>query len=80
MTVQITMLGAYLGMALILAAFALETRGKLSSKASTYLWLMAIGQILLGTRAFLTEEWPFVALSVVWAGFAFASIIRPSSA
>mgnify|MGYP003992182961 FL=1 len=77
---ETTMYGAYLGMALILAAFALETRGKISSRAPAYLWIMAIGQILLGIRAGVTQEWPFVALSIVWAGFAFYAIFFPNSA
>ena len=77
---ETTMYGAYLGMALILAAFALETRGKISSRAPAYLWIMAIGQILLGIRAGVTQEWPFVALSIVWVGFAFYAIFFPNSA
>ena len=47
---------AYLGMALILSAFLLETRDLLDSKSPTYLWMMAGGAALLAIRAYLIDE------------------------
>ena len=41
-----TMAGAYIGMFMVLAAFAAETRGAISSRSIIYLVLMAIGEIL----------------------------------
>ena len=57
---------AYLGMALILTAFLLETRNFLNSKSPTYLWMMAGGAGLLAIRAYLIDEWAFFILEAVW--------------
>ena len=61
---------AYLGMALILTAFLLETRDFLNSKSPTYLWMMAGGAGLLAIRAYLIDEWAFFILEAVWLGAA----------
>ena len=61
---------AYLGMALILTAFLLETRDILNSKSSSYLWMMAGGAGLLAIRAYLIDEWAFFILEAVWFGAA----------
>ena len=61
---------AYLGMALILTAFLLETRNFLNSKSPTYLWMMAGGAGLLAIRAYLIDEWALFILDAVWFGAA----------
>ena len=48
------MIGAYIGMFMVLAAFAAETRNIMSSRSLTYLLLMAIGEALLTLRAYVT--------------------------
>ena len=65
---------AYLGMALILSAFLLETRDLLDSKSPTYLWMMAAGAALLAIRAYLIDEWAFFILEAVWFGAAVMGI------
>ena len=72
-----TMIGAYVGMFMVLAAFAAETRNKMSSRSLTYLLLMAIGEALLTLRAYVTGEWPFAILGGIWALFAVYSIAKP---
>ena len=72
-----TKIGAYAGMFMVLAAFATETRGLVSSRSITYLVLMAIGEALLTVRAYVTGEWPFAVLGGIWAVFAIYSIIQP---
>ena len=72
-----TMVGAYIGMSMVVIAFALETRGRVSSRSTLYLASMAVGQILLGVRAYYTGEWPFVFLSIIWAGVALLAIAKP---
>ena len=59
---EVTMIGAYIGMFMVLAAFAAETRNIMSSRSLTYLLLMAIGEALLTLRAYVTGEWPFAIL------------------
>lgn len=65
---------AYVGMMSILLAFVLETRGRLHSKQSVYLVLMAVGSGLLGVRAYLISEWAFLVLEVVWCGAAVVAL------
>ena len=72
-----TMIGAYIGMLMVLAAFAAETRGIVSSRSFNYLILMAIGEALLTVRAYVTNEWPFAVLGGIWAAFAAYSIMKP---
>ena len=72
-----TMIGAYAGMVIVLAAFSAETRGIVSSRSFTYLILMAIGEALLTIRAYVTGEWPFAVLGGIWATFAIYSILKP---
>lgn len=72
-----SMFGAYVGMLMVLIAFASETRGMLSSRSMPYLLLMGVGEILLTIRATLTGEWPFAVLGAIWAAFALWSILKP---
>ena len=72
-----TMMSAYVGMFMVLTAFAAETRGLLSSRSVNYLVLMATGEVLLTIRAYVTGEWPFAVLGGVWALFAMYSIAKP---
>ena len=74
---EATMIGAYIGMIMVLAAFAAETRNVISSRSLIYLLLMAVGEALLTLRAYVTGEWPFAVLGAIWAIFAFYSILRP---
>jgi hypothetical protein len=68
---------AYVGMTCILAAFVLETRGKLDSRGAAYLWLMAVGSLLLAVRAAHAREWAFLILEAVWCAAAFLAMARP---
>ena len=74
---EATMIGAYIGMIMVLAAFAAETRNVISSRSLIYLLLMAIGEALLTLRAYVTGEWPFAILGGIWALFAVYSIANP---
>tara|TARA_B100000424_G_scaffold186632_1_gene144954 strand:+ start:1833 stop:2069 length:237 start_codon:yes stop_codon:yes gene_type:complete len=74
---EATMIGAYIGMIMVLAAFAAETRNVISSRSLIYLLLMAVGEFLLTLRAYVTGEWPFAILGGIWALFAVYSIANP---
>ena len=74
---ELTMAGAYLGMAMVLIAFVTETRGMVSSRSMGYLSLMGVGEVLLTIRASVTGEWPFAVLGAIWAFFASWSIFKP---
>ena len=66
---------AYAGMISILVAFVLETRGKLSSRGGSYLWLMSAGSALLAVRAAYSHEWAFLVLEVIWCGAALWALL-----
>ena len=74
---EATMIGAYIGMIMVLAVFAAETRNVISSRSLIYLLLMATGETLLTLRAYVTGEWPFAILGGIWALFAVYSIANP---
>ena len=73
---ELSMLGAYLGMIMALTAFGCEVTNRLDSKSKIYLLMMGGGQILLGVRALFTKEWPFLALAIVWGTFAFWALLK----
>jgi len=75
--IRISSLAAYLGMSCILAAFVLETRGRLDSRGAAYLWLMIVGSGLLAIRALHMQEWAFLILEVVWCVAAVWALWRP---
>ena len=68
---------AYIGMLSILAAFVLETRGRLDSRGGLYLGMMIVGSALLAIRAAHTQEWAFLILEAVWCIAAVAALLRP---
>jgi hypothetical protein len=74
---EISMIGAYFGMMMVLIAFSCESRGIISSRSNKYLILMALGEGLLTLRAYVTSEWPFAVLGGIWAIFAVYAIIYP---
>ena len=67
---------SYVGMLAILAAFVLETLGRLSSRGGAYLWLMASGSGLLAVRAAHSREWAFLILELVWCAAALLALAR----
>lgn len=77
---QLSSLASYTGMLCILAAFVLETQGRLSSRGRAYLWLMIVGSALLALRAAHSREWAFLILEGVWCLAALVALrgIRPA--
>jgi len=75
--IQISSVMAYAGMSCILAAFVLETRGRLNSRGGAYLWLMIVGSGLLAIRAAHMQEWAFLILEIIWCLAAVWSLWRP---
>jgi hypothetical protein len=68
---------AYVGMLSILAAFVLETRGRLDSRGGVYLGMMIVGSALLAIRAAHMQEWAFLILEAVWSLAAVVALLRP---
>ena len=61
------------GVTLLLAAFTLNTAGRLHSGSRLYAGMNMLGAGLAGIASMLISYWPFVVLESVWclvAGFA----------
>lgn len=66
---------AWIAAGLLLAAYALLSRGRMSSQGITYQGLNIIGSVLIGVNAFVHGAWPSFAGNVVWLGIGIATLI-----
>jgi hypothetical protein len=66
----------YVGVALILAAFAANAVWRLPTKSFRYLLLNFTGADLLAASALHTRQWGFVGLETAWALVAAVGIAR----
>jgi hypothetical protein len=65
-----------LGVALLLAAFALNAFGRLNQQARSYHLLNLFGAGLAAWASWQIRFWPFVVLEAVWAAVALAALVR----
>jgi hypothetical protein len=65
-----------LGVALLLAAFALNAFGWTSQEARSYHSLNVVGAGLAAWASWQIRFWPFVVLEGVWAAVALAALLR----
>ncbi len=56
----------WVGMILILAAYLLNSSGKLSSQGYVYQLMNFFGTIGTSINAFYKHAWPILALQVIW--------------
>jgi len=66
-----------LGVALLLAAFALQVFGKLRSTSRTYALLNVIGAGLAAVASALIDYLPFLVLEGTWCAVALVRLVRP---
>lgn len=55
------------GAVLILAAFALQLRGRWKASDAKYLWTNLVGAALLTMVAWIEAQWGFLLLESAWA-------------
>jgi membrane-bound ClpP family serine protease len=55
------------GAVLILVAFAGVQFGRVDPRSRLYLWLNAVGSVILVVLAYVESQWGFVLLEGVWA-------------
>jgi hypothetical protein len=66
----------WLGAMLILAAYALNSSGKLLSHSLTYQWMNLVGAVGLIINSGWNGAWPSVGLNVVWLCIAVYAVTR----
>lgn len=62
------------GLVILLTAFILLEKEKISRHSKEYLTANIIGSLLLGVYAFYLQAWPFVILETIWAFFALSEL------
>jgi hypothetical protein len=70
---------ATIGVAILLGAFALNSRKVLTADSRWYNLLTVTGAVVCGYSAYLVEFYPFVAPETQWAAFALISLPRSVS-
>ncbi len=66
----------WLAAALILAAYALLSLGKLEPRSRTYQWMNVAGALGFIVNSGWNGAWPSVGLNVVWLGIAWHALAR----
>ena len=59
----------------LLGAYALLSRGRLSGQGSPYQTLNVVGSLLVGVNSLAHEAWPSVSVNVVWLVIGVATLI-----
>jgi hypothetical protein len=62
------------GMALILAAYALLSNGKMQARSALYQWMNVIGAAGLIINSGWNRAWPSVTLNVIWLAIALLAL------
>jgi hypothetical protein len=66
----------WIAMALILAAYALLTAGRLDARSPIYQWMNVIGAIGFVINLSYYRAWPGATLNVIWAGIGIVALVR----
>jgi hypothetical protein len=69
---------ATIGVIILLIAFFLNLRGKLSANSKAYTFMNFIGAAMCGFSSFLIKFYPFVVLESIWATVALVSLLKVS--
>ena len=67
------------GVSMLLIAFVLNQREKLSEHSRTFLAMNLVGAALCATSAWLVKFYPFLVLETVWALVALWGLLRWSA-
>lgn len=59
----------------LLGAYALLSRGRLSGQGSSFQTLNVVGSLLVGVNSFVHQAWPSVSVNVVWLVIGIATLV-----
>jgi hypothetical protein len=69
-------IAGWIGMVLILAAFALNINGKIEAKSATYQWMNIIGSVGFIINTGAHGAIPPLILNIIWAILGLIAVIR----
>ena len=69
---------ATIGVIVLLIAFFLNLRGKLSAESKAYSLMNFIGAAVCGFSSYLIKFYPFVVLETIWPSVALVSFLKVS--
>jgi hypothetical protein len=75
-TVVLVNVAGWVGMVLLLGAFALVTRGSLEGTSRVYQLMNLVGAALLILNSGYYRAWPSAVLNVVWVGIGVFGLVR----
>ena len=70
----------WVGMALIIAAYFLNSRKTLDSQSKTYQLMNVFGAIGAGINCFYQRAWPVLALQIIWGVIAIMTLLKKQKA
>ena len=75
MEIAIEILG-WVGMALVLSGYALNTFGKIDAGTPAYIWMNIIGSLFLIVNTLFHHTYPPAVLNIIWMALGLISITR----
>ena len=69
-------ISGWLGTILIVSAYFLLSRKKITGQSKTYQFLNLVGAVTLGIAVFHQGAWSALALNVVWATIAIVTLVK----
>lgn len=73
------MIIGWAGAVLVLTAFGLNTRGRVTARSVSYLAMNAVGSVGLAISTAAAHAWPSAAVNVVWLGLGLPPLVRAAA-
>lgn len=68
-------IAGWIAAGVLLCAYALLSRGRLSGQGSSFQSLNVVGSLLVGVNSLVHEAWPSVSVNVVWLVIGVATLV-----
>lgn len=70
----------YIAFVLILAAYALNIKGRIKSSSPIYIWFNLFGGLFFAINTYYHHAYPSAILNVIWVLIAVTSLLKKKSA